>query len=155
MNKISAVPVVELSVNLHIPVSVLARVPEKLRLVREAIRVFFKGGLAHSQENDPAFTTIVLAIEDASYCRKCIIKTATALDSDVGRFTFSRQKAEILRAANSARQVLESIDSICGNFRYYPAFKETFEDAATVCAVVNALDASREEIRSVLSAYGY
>lgn len=45
MNKISAVPVVELSVNLHIPVSVLARVPEKLRLVREAIRVFFKGGL--------------------------------------------------------------------------------------------------------------
>ncbi len=155
MNKIAAVPVVELSVNLHIPASVLARVPEKLRLVREALRVFFKGGLAHPQENDPAFATLVRAIEDAGDIVDRIIKTAAALDCEVGRFVFSRQKAEILRAANSARQVLESIDSICGNFRDYPAFKETFADAATVCAVVNALDACREEIGAALCAYGY
>jgi hypothetical protein len=150
MTKTAAPTIVELPVALHIPVSVLAQMPEKLRVLAQAVKTCSKvvGGSCDAFRE--AHKPVREAYSDANGTANCIVNAfneLVALNGD--------QVKVVVTAAKSAKQLTSAIYNVCGNIHNDDCFKTTFHDKATVDATVTALNACGDEIRAALRQFGY
>lgn len=145
----SPVTVVELPAALHIPVSVLAQMPEKLRLLGETIKACSKCVGAGYQEFRDAHNPVRKAYDDANGTANCIVNAIAELGAG------KSDLEDVVSAAQSAKRLTSAIYKVCGNIHNDDCFKTTFNDASTVNATVAALGACGDEIRQTLRRYGY
>ena len=150
MTKSARPTVAELPIALHIPVSVLSQMPEKLRLLGVTINACSKviGGSPH--EFRATHNPVREAYDDANGTANCIVNAIgelSALDN--------ADMKTIVAAANSAKRLTSAVYKVCGNIHNDGCFKTTFADVATVNATVAALNACGDEIRAALRQFGY
>ncbi|MDP3506884.1 MAG: hypothetical protein Q8T09_02750 [Candidatus Melainabacteria bacterium] len=145
-----AITVVELPIAMHIPVSVLAQMPEKLRLLAAAIKACSKSIDGDDDEFDKAHCSVSRDYYNANSAAKRIIDAITELSA-----LKSEEITDILAAANSAKQLTGAIHKICGNIHNDDCFMTTFNDTATVNATVAALNHCGDEIRTAIRKFGY
>lgn len=145
----TAIKVVELPAALHIPVSVLAQMPEKLRVLGQSIKNCSNYVGAGYQEFRDAHSPVRKAYDDANGTANCIVNAIAELAGD------SEELKDVVAAAHSAKRLTSAIYKVCGNIHNDDCFKTTFADVDTVNATVAALGACGDEIRQTLRRYGY
>lgn len=151
MTKTTTPPTIaELPAALHIPVSVLAQMPEKLRKLGVTIQACSKVVGAPREKFRENHEPVRAAYDDANGTANCIVNAIAELSA-----LESPELASVVASARSARALTSSIYKVCGNIHNDDCFKTTFGDVATVNATVNALGACGDEIRETLRKFGY
>ncbi len=150
MTKTTPPTVTELPAALHIPVSVLAQMPEKLRLLGVTIRACSKVVGASRDKFREGHEPVREAYNDANGTANCIVNAIAELSAQE-----SPEMAPVIKSARAAQALTSSIYKVCGNIHNDDCFKTTFGDVATVNATVNALGACGDEIRETLRKFGY
>lgn len=140
---------VKIPTAMHIPVSVLAQMPEKLRVLGETMKVASKAikkddfRSVHQKARD--------AYNDANGTANCIVNAIDALNhcSEVNLLE------DVIQSAKNAQALTSSIYKVCGNIHNDDCFKTTFNDVGTLEAVVSALNECGDEIRATVRKFGY
>lgn len=135
---------------LHIPVAVLAQMPEKLRLLGSAIKVTSATINGSRDDFRHAHDKVRSAYNDANGTANCIVNAIEQLN------TSDCQEMEgVVKAANAARNLTSALYKVSGNIHNDDCFKTTFNDLATVEATVAALGECGDEIRATVRKFGY
>ncbi len=142
--------IVALPPALHIPVSILAQMPEKLRMLGVTIQACSKVVDGSYEEFREAHKPVRTAYDDANGTANCIVNAIGELSAVV-----TPEITDAITSARSARALTNAIYKACGNIHNDDCFKTTFGDLATVNATVNALGACGDEIRESLRKFGY
>jgi hypothetical protein len=144
---------------LHLPVRVLAQLPEKLTELGIAI-AGSASLIPRSQEEEEriasftkAHTSVAVAYDDANDTAKGIVD---ALSEITGTVTGTVVIAEeIYQAATSAKTLTSVIGKVCVDIHQAQRFRSIFSDQGTVNATVAALCAHAEEISTTLKKFVY
>ena len=140
---------VKIPTAMHIPVSVLAQMPEKLRVLGETMKAASKAikkddfRSVHEKARD--------AFDDANDTANCIVNTIDVLSQRLDVSLLD----DVVKSAKFAQAMTSSIYKVCGNIHNDGCFKKTFNDVGTMEAVVSALNECGDEIRATVRKFGY
>ncbi|MBA4234006.1 MAG: hypothetical protein C0465_25880 [Ralstonia sp.] len=143
-------PAVNVYVSTHIPLSVLAQMPEQLRVLGEAIRHSSEAMSEGYITSVKAYGLAVSAYVDANNTLNGIFDALVELELEN-----SEPLKDVFSALRSARRLMGAIHKICGNFQDSRRFMVAFASQATVDATVGALTNCGNEIRLSVGKFGY
>lgn len=136
---------------LHIPLSVLASIPERLRVLAETLKICAQATNAEHKEFRAKHEPVRKAYNDANGSANNAVNSFAALALHV---KFKSEK-DAMEAAQEAQALTSAIYKASGNIHNDDAFKSTFGDAATTQATLTALADCADRIRAAVSPFGY
>lgn len=142
---------VKIPTALHIPVSVLAQMPEKLRILAETMKAASKAIKADDSAFRQAHSKARTAFDDANGTANNICNSFDTLEKRLETDLI----ADAIKSAVMARSLTSAIYKVSGNFHNTECFQTTFEDVATLDAIVSALNECGDEIRAAVRKFGY
>jgi ABC-type transporter Mla subunit MlaD len=135
---------------LHIPLAVLAQMPEKLRLLGETIKAASKTIKGTNEEFRAAHNKVRSAYDDANGTANCVVNSLEQLGELV-----TAELSAVVKGARAARNLTGAIYKVSSNIHNDDCFKRTFDDLVTVEATVAALNGCGDEIRAAIRKFGY
>lgn len=136
---------------LRIPLTVLATMPEKLRILAETLKVAAAACGSSSEDFRKAHDPVRNAFDEANSTANCAVNSFGELAYLIN--TTPLQEAK--NAAKIARALTSAIYKAAGNIHNNDAFKGMFSDVATLDATVAALHDCGDQVRTAVRPFGY
>ncbi len=134
--------------SVRIPLSVLASLPEKLRVLAESIKI---ASGCRPDDFKMRHTATRTAYDDANGSANNAVNSFGVLESLI---TTAPVKAAV-QMAREAQSLTSAIYKATGNIHNDDNFRDTFKDQATVDATVTALHECGDAIRAIVRPFGY